>query len=108
VGDLHAVRRVGAGASLMGKAKEWVDANFPAAAGERKVELILAYGAGLDAGLGEAQEFVSQLRSGIADDGVVYTPLITDSAKFDRRTAELRAAGFAREADSRDRFAGRT
>jgi hypothetical protein len=41
------------------KAKTWAETNFPAATGTQKAALILAYGAGLDAGLAEAQEIIA-------------------------------------------------
>ena len=41
-------------------AKKWVEANYPTAQGAVKAALILAYGAGLDAGLAEAQEIIIQ------------------------------------------------
>jgi hypothetical protein len=85
----------------MGAAKDWVERNFPGVSGSRKAELIIAYGAGLDAGLAEAQEMI---RDAI-EPGVEYTPLIRDLAAFDRKTADLRERGFVKEADSRDKFA---
>jgi hypothetical protein len=39
-------------------AKAWVEERFPSITGNHKAMLILAYGAGLDAGLAEAQEMV--------------------------------------------------
>jgi hypothetical protein len=38
------------------RAKRWVEAHHPAATGQEKANLILAFGAGLDAGLAEAEE----------------------------------------------------
>lgn len=50
-------------------AKKWVEEKFPDARPSVKALLILAYGAGLDAGLAEAQEiiadFTEQVRDGI-------------------------------------------
>jgi hypothetical protein len=40
-------------------------------------------------------------------DGIVMVPLIENIEAFSQRTAELRAQGFTREADARDRFARR-
>jgi hypothetical protein len=40
-------------------AKAWVEEWFPSITGNHKAALILAYGAGLDAGLAEAQELVA-------------------------------------------------
>jgi hypothetical protein len=40
-------------------------------------------------------------------DGIVMVPLIENPEAFAQRTAELRAQGFDKEADSRDRFAKR-
>lgn len=42
----------------MGAAKAWVEEKFPSTTGSEKARLILAYGAGLDAGLAEAQDMV--------------------------------------------------
>jgi hypothetical protein len=41
------------------------------------------------------------------EDGIVMVPLIENMEAFNQRTAELRAQGFTREADSRDKFARR-
>ena len=41
-------------------AKKWVEKRFPTVQGNAKAMLILAYGAGLDAGLAEAQEIVEE------------------------------------------------
>lgn len=50
-------------------AKRWVEEKFPTAQGNAKAMLILAYGAGLDAGLAEAQEviedYIGQVRGGV-------------------------------------------
>jgi hypothetical protein len=40
------------------RAKNWVEANYPEAHSSTKALLILAYGAGLDAGLAEAQNIL--------------------------------------------------
>jgi hypothetical protein len=40
------------------KARNWVEANYPEAHSSTKALLILAYGAGLDAGLVEAQDIL--------------------------------------------------
>lgn len=45
----------------MSKAKTWVEENFPSISGNHKAMLILAYGAGLDEGLKEAQEIFEQI-----------------------------------------------
>jgi hypothetical protein len=39
-------------------ARDWVERNFPEYRGGLKAQLMLAYGAGLDAGLAEAGELV--------------------------------------------------
>jgi hypothetical protein len=39
-------------------AKQWVETHYPTARGTLKSMLILAYGAGLDAGLAEAQHVI--------------------------------------------------
>ena len=41
-------------------AKRWVEKHYPTVQGSAKAMLILAYGAGLDAGLAEAQEIVEE------------------------------------------------
>ena len=45
-------------------ARQWVEEHFPSAAGSAKAQLILAYGAGLDAGLAEAQELLEEMQRG--------------------------------------------
>jgi hypothetical protein len=40
------------------KARNWVEANFPEAHSSTKALLMLAYGAGLDAGLAEAEDIL--------------------------------------------------
>lgn len=42
-------------------AKRWVEEHHPEASGKLKAWLILAYGAGLDAGLAEAQEIMDEV-----------------------------------------------
>lgn len=42
------------------KAKNWVEKNFPNTTGGNKAALMLAYGAGLDAGLAEAQDILME------------------------------------------------
>jgi len=51
---------------MSGQAKEWVEANFPAVRGSQKGLMILAYGAGLDAGLAEAQEYIARAQECMA------------------------------------------
>jgi hypothetical protein len=41
-------------------AKKWVESNFPTAEGHQKAILILAYGAGVDAGFVEAQDILKE------------------------------------------------
>jgi hypothetical protein len=44
-------------------AKRWVEENFPHSSGPVKAALILAYGAGLDLGLAEAEEMLVSYRN---------------------------------------------
>lgn len=42
-------------------AKKWVEEQFPTVEGSWKAILILAYGAGMDAGMAEAEEIIRAL-----------------------------------------------
>ncbi len=47
------------------KAKNWVERQFPETQGAYKAGLILAFGAGLDAGLAEAQDILMETALGV-------------------------------------------
>jgi len=48
-------------------AGSWVEQHYPYAPTEWKVALILAYGAGVDRGMAEAQEIIMEEIHGLAD-----------------------------------------
>jgi hypothetical protein len=48
-------------------AKQWVETHYPIARGTLKSMLIFAYGAGLDAGLAEAQQVIKDYADVIKD-----------------------------------------
>lgn len=49
----------------MGVAKDWVEENFPKAMGGMKASLILAYGAGMDAGYADAMREIEAMKAAV-------------------------------------------
>jgi hypothetical protein len=79
----------------MGNAKDWVERAFPTARGNEKGRLILAYGAGIEQGLGDAEEIVlgvlRQVRELMDPDDAVTRPIAVEWRRAMGRKAVLLA-----------------